>query len=199
MRFLVVEDEELVARALRKVLAPFGEVSLAMTVKEAETLLASGAEWSAFFIDIGLPDGSGMAVLAQARGAHPETPAMVLTGKLDAEAINTAFDLEAEYVLKPVRRSRIANFLLLRSDFPTKLRREVESWRAKYSLSDAEADVLERAAKGESRESIAASRGCSLLTVKAHVANLIGKTRDASLHDAASRLLRAIAGCSPAD
>ncbi len=64
-------------------------------------------------------------------------------------------------------------------------------WQKSYSLCDAELDVLSRSALGEDRELIAEKRASSQATVKAHIANLLKKTRDPSLHRAVQRLLRA--------
>ena len=194
MRFLVVEDDEIVGRAMRVLLAPYGEMILAPTARDAERVLGSESVWSAFFIDVRLPDGSGLELLAHARVDYPTTPAMVLTGCLDADAINTTFDLDAEYVAKPVHKDRITRFLMAHPEFSQRLQQAVETWRKRYALSDAEADVLSRSAAGETREIIAEARHCSPLTLKTHVANLLGKTDDDSLFVAVGRLLRFLAG-----
>jgi two-component system response regulator DevR len=198
MNFLVVDDEELVQRAMKRVLGPLGRVTIASTVSDSVKLLRSQRDWTAFFIDLGLPDGSGLDVLAHARIEYPNTPAMVLTGCLDRHAVNTAFDLDAEYVLKPIERSRIERFLFARPDFATRLRATVDAWRQRHGLSEAEADVLLRAAMGGCRESIAEERGGSPHTVRTHVTNLLQKTGDRCLHNAVARVLREIAGDAPA-
>ncbi|HEX8789933.1 MAG TPA: response regulator transcription factor [Polyangiaceae bacterium] len=197
--FLVVEDEDMVARAMERVLSPFGETCLAASVSDAQRQLALRCDWTAFFIDLNLPDGSGLEVLGQVRAEYPTAPVMVLTGATDQAAINAAFDLDAEYVVKPVQQARIVKFLVTHQDFGARLDRTIGAWRSRYTLSDAEADVLRRAALGETRDEIAAARECSVLTVKTHVTNLLQKTGDASLHAAVGRLLRATAGDPRAD
>jgi DNA-binding CsgD family transcriptional regulator len=122
---------------------------------------------------------------------------MVLTGFIARESVNAAYDLEAEYVAKPVHKARIARFLLARPDFEARLTQATAAWRERYGLSDAEADVLHRAAAGETRETIAAARQSSVLTIKAQVKNLLRKTGDDSLHVAVERLLRTLAGDAP--
>jgi DNA-binding NarL/FixJ family response regulator len=197
--FLVVEDDELVARTMKRLLTAFGETCLATSVSQAQQLLASRHDWVAFFIDLMLPDGSGLDVLSQVRAEYLVAPVMVLTGTADAPAINAAFDLDADYVVKPVQQSRIAKFLLSHQSFGARLDRSLAAWRQRYGLSDAETDVLRRAARGETREDIAADRSCSLLTIKTHVTNLLQKTGDASLHSSVGRLLRSMAGDPRAD
>ncbi|HEX8789931.1 MAG TPA: response regulator [Polyangiaceae bacterium] len=194
MPFLVVEDHEIMAQVMGRLLAPFGEMHLAASALDAQKLLASRDDWTAFFIDLRLPDGSGIDLLSHARVDYPHTPAMILTAAVDAAAINAAFDLDADYVLKPLQPARIEKFLRSRRDFGARVEDAVTIWRQRYSLSEAEADVLRRASLGESRAEIAEARGCSLLTIKTQVTNLIQKTGDPSLHGAVSRLLRGVAG-----
>ena len=194
MHFLLVEDEEIAERAMCRLVAPYGELRLARTVREAEQLLSTRDDWGAFFIDLGLPDGSGLDVLAQARQDHPTTPAMVLTGSLEPESINTAFDLGAAYVIKPVQKARVKRFLLEHGSFALRLEHTMTAWRQRYALSEAEADVLRRACAGETREGIAQGRGSAERTIKAHVNNLLRKTGDDSLLGAVGRVLRMVAG-----
>lgn len=194
MRLLLIEDDELVAHALSRDLAAFGEVVVAATVADAERALASTEPWDALFVDVRLPDGSGLDVLRQARASHPAIRALVLTGAADGEVVNTSFDLGAPPVQKPVTRLRIAQFLAGGPDFTRRLQEQVERWRVVYRLTPAELDILRRTAIGESREGIVASRGCSSLTFKKQVRSLLHKTQDDSLPAAAIRLLRAMAG-----
>lgn len=110
-RYLVVEDEPYVGRALLRLVRPFGEGVLARTVRAAKGQLASTVPWRAFLIDLGLPDGSGLDVLRAVREAFPRAPAMVLTGRVEAELINAVHDLGAQYTVKPIDERRVQRFL----------------------------------------------------------------------------------------
>lgn len=193
-RFLVVEDDPYVARALELILRRHSDVVVVGSAGEADVLLAGNSSWSGIFLDIRLPDGSGLDVLRRARVVHPHLPAMVLTGLAYAEAINSAYDLHAEYVVKPVATERIERFSRDAAAFSSRLARTVEVWAARYGLSEAEGDVLVRAAAGQSRQNIAGARGSSELTVKKHVGNILRLTGDESLQAAVTRLLRELAG-----
>lgn len=193
MRYLVVEDDETAASALGRLLAPMGDVVVACTARGALRVLSEHRAWSAFFLGVRLPDGSGLEVLMHARVDFPATPAMVLTCNVDARTVNTAFDLGAEYVVKPLERDRILRFLEAR-DFAARLRRVTAEYQKRYGLSPAETDVLERSAAGLTREQVAALRSCSPLTLKTHVAHLLGKTGDQTLSEVVARLLRQLAG-----
>jgi DNA-binding response OmpR family regulator len=109
--FLVVEDDDAVARALTRIVRFYGEVALATTAGDARRLLEQAGPWKAFVLDVGLPDGSGLDLLADVREAFPSTPALVLTGRTEASAINAAFDLDAHYAVKPIEESRVRRFL----------------------------------------------------------------------------------------
>jgi DNA-binding response OmpR family regulator len=109
--FLVVEDDDAVARALTRIIRSYGEVALATTAGDARRLLEQAVPWRAFVLDVGLPDGSGLDLLADMRDAFPSTPALVLTGRTEACAINAAFDLDAHYAVKPIEESRVRRFL----------------------------------------------------------------------------------------
>jgi CheY-like chemotaxis protein len=109
-RFLVVDDDPVVARHLVRVVRPFGEAVVASTVRDARNALASFAAWRALFVDLGLPDGLGLDVLDQAQLAQPDVPAMVLTGSVEPDLINAVHDRGAGYVVKPVDGARIERF-----------------------------------------------------------------------------------------
>jgi ActR/RegA family two-component response regulator len=110
-RFLVVDDDPTVGRQLARLVRPFGEAVVAGTVSGANALLAAPVSWRGFFVDLGLPDGSGLDVVGAARTACPGARAMVLTGNTDAGMINAVHDLGANYVVKPVDGARIEKFL----------------------------------------------------------------------------------------
>jgi DNA-binding CsgD family transcriptional regulator len=83
----------------------------------------------------------------------------------------------------------MAKFLKDAASLETRLSPALRLWAARYGLSEAERDLLRRAALGESKSAIATSRGVSRETIKTQVGTLLGKTGDASLHAAAERLL----------
>jgi DNA-binding NarL/FixJ family response regulator len=57
-------------------------------------------------------------------------------------------------------------------------------------MSNAQTDILRRAARGENRDTIAAFRSSSPSTVKRQIVDLLQKTGDESLHAAIERLTR---------
>ncbi len=193
--FLIVEDDAAVARSITRVIRPLGEPVLVTTAAAAHASIRA-RPWTALILDLVLPDGDGLDVLAGARGYRPFLPIMVLTGHLDALRVNAVHDAAAAYVCKPACPHRITRFVThAATTFDTRLGLALEAWRARYHLSDAEADVLRRTALGESRPVIAAARTSSEETVKKQAANLLRLTQiDGTLQEAANRLLREMAG-----
>jgi ActR/RegA family two-component response regulator len=109
-RFLVVEDDPLVGRSLARMVRPFGEPVVVGDVAGANAALGEPRPWQGLFIDLQLPDGSGLDVIERARLACPAARAMVLTGHVEPALINAVHDLGATYVVKPIDRDRIERF-----------------------------------------------------------------------------------------
>lgn len=104
MRILLVEDDpELGRRLSERLRAADFTVDLATSQSEAE-------DWpdlermAAVILDLGLPDGSGLALLRQWRDARIETPILILTARSSwqdkVEGLNAGSD---DFVVKPVR------------------------------------------------------------------------------------------------
>ncbi len=110
-RFLVVDDELLVRRALGRMLGRRGEPVFAANVLEARRLIATSGSWAAIVADLRLPDGSGLDVIAHFRRVHPDAPALLLTGHVEGPAVNAAFRLGADVLSKPVDSALIWQFL----------------------------------------------------------------------------------------
>jgi len=103
-------------------------------------MLSRPGTWTGFVLDVGLPDGSGLDLLADARTKFPATPALVLTGRTEASSINAAFDLNADYVVKPIAEARVRHFLDV-ARHPARARRAAPSRGAAPSAGS---DPLQR-------------------------------------------------------
>jgi CheY-like chemotaxis protein len=69
-RFLLVEDDTMLVRALLRHMPAYGATTVAASAAEAAVALAAPTRWTALLVDIGLPDGSGLDVLAKARSTN---------------------------------------------------------------------------------------------------------------------------------
>jgi ActR/RegA family two-component response regulator len=70
-RFLVVDDDASVGRHLARIVRPFGEAVVAGSVSGAMALLEAHVAWRGFFVDLGLPDGSGLDVVRRRGRCSP--------------------------------------------------------------------------------------------------------------------------------
>lgn len=106
MRALVIDDEPLARRELRRLLAPFDWVNIvgeASDVREARESI-DGLHPALIFLDIQMPGGNGFDLLAELEW----TPRVIFTTAYDQYALK-AFEVSAlDYLLKPVEPNRLA-------------------------------------------------------------------------------------------
>ena len=102
MRLLVIEDEERLVEVLKSALGRAGFVVDAVrTAADAREALALVA-YDAAILDLGLPDGDGLQLLAEARRAGRNIPALVLTARDAVEDRVQGLDAGADdYLVKP--------------------------------------------------------------------------------------------------
>lgn len=193
--FLIAEDDELVGRVLVRTLSEHGRTELVTTVEDARLALRARS-FTAVVVDVGLPDGSGLDLIADARSHDPSVAALVVSGGVDERRLAEAHHLGAHYLLKPVDTRQLGLFAVrMRSkvrERDAKIAALIERWSVEYDLTPAEAGVLALAVQGTARSRLAESRGVAASTVKKQVQVILTKTGDTSLEAAVSRLLRAI-------
>jgi DNA-binding response OmpR family regulator len=81
MRILVVEDNAELAGLIAEGLADADyETDRVATAADARHALGN-ARYSAVVLDLGLPDGDGLAVLGDVRARHDEVPVLILTAR----------------------------------------------------------------------------------------------------------------------
>src|SRR4029077_12626980 len=77
MRLLLVEDNEQLSQLLGKEFEGAGfATDIVTTASEAQSVLAR-VHYSAIVLDLGLPDGDGLAVLRELRQRGDPTPALI--------------------------------------------------------------------------------------------------------------------------
>lgn len=102
MRLLIVEDDPLIADSLTEGLSPLGNTVEVFThLNEARTALAYN-QFDLVVLDLGLPDGSGLTLLAEIRERGDATPVMILTARDGVAERVQGLDLGADdYLTKP--------------------------------------------------------------------------------------------------
>ena len=109
MRILIVEDDELVADALRRGLVDAGFVADRVgSAEDAEAVFAS-EEFDLAVVDIGLPGADGLTLVRRMRRAGNSTPVLILTARDGLADRVDALDLGADdYLVKPFELPEVA-------------------------------------------------------------------------------------------
>jgi DNA-binding NarL/FixJ family response regulator len=188
-KILIVEDEPWLSSTLVRATETYFQPVTAASKAAAIHLVDQGAEVVAAIVDIGLPDGSGLEVVAALRRRAPEIPILVLTGSNQPEAINEAQLLRAEYVVKPFFSDNVARFvqraLAHRSSVDKeRLQALVTQISTEHKLSQREAQILIFAVEGVPRRHMADVLGVSENTVKTQVRSLLEKLGKPALTEA---------------
>lgn len=106
MRAIIVDDEPLARKELRRLLAEFPWVEIvgeAANVSQAAPLIEAHAP-DVLFLDIQMPGGTGFDLLAQLE----QVPHVIFTTAYDNHAVQ-AFEVNAlDYLLKPIEPERLA-------------------------------------------------------------------------------------------
>lgn len=106
MRALIIDDEPLARRELRRLLAEFDWLSIegeAANIEEAKQLIEA-LDPALIFLDIKMPGGTGFDLLEQLE----HMPQVIFTTAYEEHAVK-AFDANAlDYLLKPIDPERLA-------------------------------------------------------------------------------------------
>lgn len=102
VQVLFVEDDPMIARTLSMGLRYEGfALSHAASIAAAMQLLQQQA-FELIMLDVGLPDGDGIALCKQLRGLHPDTPILMLSARSDESAVVASIEGGADdYIRKP--------------------------------------------------------------------------------------------------
>ena len=182
---LVVEDLPDVREWLRHVVMeafPGIQVRVAADIAGARRALAVEVPQLAL-IDLGLPDGNGVDLIAEVHQRHPELHCVVTTIYTDDAHLFPALRAGAAgYLLKDLDADELFDLLgglergevVMTRAMSSRLLRQASSADSNPSteaLTEREIDVLRLVADGQSNKRIALSLGLSVHTVKLHLRN----------------------------
>lgn len=196
---LLLEDLPEIRAWLRSLVLqifPGATISESARVNDALALVA-GVRFDLALIDLGLPDGSGVDVVARLREVQPEAQSVVVTIHDDDEHLFPALQAGAfGYILKEQARELITEQLQRISQgepplSPSIARRVMAYFSAKakpqrlsqpnanampaVNLTDRESEVLLRVAKGYTLPEIAVQLGLSRHTIADYVKQIYRK------------------------
>jgi two-component system OmpR family response regulator len=108
MRVLLVEDDEEIAKRLIARLSSSGFLVEHAPDGQTAIDIASPNQFSAYILDLGLPDISGMELIRQWRAEGVNGPILILSARGTWEEKVAALNLGADdYVVKPVRAEEL--------------------------------------------------------------------------------------------
>lgn len=177
-RILCVDDHPVTRRGLVQILGlepgfqVVGEAASAAEAVEAATTLAPDV----VVLDMRLPDGDGIGVMARLAACAPKARVVVLSSFCAAETVRAAAGAGAcAYLPKDAPPERIAaavrGALAGRRDFPCGLGAAPEV----CALTEREQAVLRLLVAGGANKEIGRRLGISDATARTHVQNILGK------------------------
>jgi two-component system LytT family response regulator len=193
LRALVVEDDAHVASSILRMLARARGCDTRVVGSVAAARQHLG-DVDLVIADVGLPDGSGVDIIARARKTEPPPACVLISASVDRERLGVAHDLGVPFLVKPleqkqlelvVRRARAA-----KTAFRDRVAAMIDAWGRRYALSPTLIELLSLAVDGQPRAELARLRGVSAHTIEKQIVALLSRTGDRTLEAAARRVLR---------
>lgn len=204
-RILIVDDHALFAEAIRLTLEAQGVdvVGIVHTVEEGLEAVHR-LRPDVALVDIGLPDGSGLALGERILEDLPETKVVALSALGDPRAVRDALKIGFHgYIIKDTSISRFVSAIeavlsgevvVPRALAPRVAGKQSSDEQAVALLVDQltprERQVLELLVEGASGQTIARTLGISPNTVRTHVQNVLTKLQVRSRLEAATFAVR---------
>lgn len=187
-RVVLVDDHPMMRMGVRRVLesAPWIDVvGEAASGRQALSVLER-TDPDVVFLDIGLPDGNGVSLVAAIRGACSRVKIVVFTCLADEATVRATFEAGVDGFLtkiaspneivdavRQVCRGQIAASADVVTHLTSRMRQAGD--RSDGALTAREREVWREIAKGSSNREIAQTLFVSEHTVKFHVHNLLRK------------------------
>lgn len=193
--FLIVEDDELVAKWLVRVFSGYRPTTRVGTVRDARAIVADTAQaLLAIVSDVHLPDGSGLDVVRFAREQRPAISVLVLTSSTQPKVVNGSFLLGASFLSKPTTEESLDVFarkaIAAEGVDDARVLGVLERVAEEWSLTDREAELLTLAVSDRARSDLAGALGVSENTTKTQVKNLLRKAAARNLDHVVRMVLR---------
>ena len=183
IRLMLVDDHDMVARALKIVLEDEPDIDVVAVANSAAqaVAIATTARPDLILMDYYLPDGDGASAAARIRSDNPNITVVLLTGSADPDALQRAVDAGcAGYLDKSgpldelaaaIRVAAAGQVVISAED----LSRLVPRTREGTVLTEREREILFLIADGLTNQAIAARLVLSVHTVRTHVQTILGK------------------------
>jgi len=202
MKFLVVDDHELIREAMRgalKQLDAEATILEAADSRQAMPLIEENIDLDLILLDLNLPDRDGFSMLVELRKTHPSVPVVVMSAQQDQDSVVKALRLGAfGFIPKSATRKLILGALqfvmsggtyippqALPSEQPPLTPTPAPTLQAKpetgadkvspadFGLTGRQIDVLALIMQGKSNKAICRVLDLSEPTVKSHVSAIL--------------------------
>lgn len=189
----IIDDDPAVRDSVTALLAAAGHAVRAYPSALAFLEGLPAAPPGCVLTDVQMPEMSGLELLAALAGRQSEFAVVVLTGRGDVPmAVEALKNGASDFLLKPYEPQALLDAVdhalsRLRSAQGMR-RKQMESAERLAALTGRERDVLQGLAAGASNKEIAKTLSISPRTVESYRANIMLKTKSASL----SELLRLV-------
>jgi DNA-binding NarL/FixJ family response regulator len=197
MKFLVVDDHELIREAMRGALAELdGDAAIleAPDSREAMRLIEEHPDVDLILLDLDLPDRDGFSVLSEVRMSHPAISIVVMSAQQDHDSVVNALNKGARgFIAKSATRKVILGAVQLvisggvyipplpgqeqATSFPAGMPQAPVS-PADLGLTERQMDVLALLMQGKSNKAICRLLDLSEPTVKSHVSAILRALRE---------------------
>ena len=195
-KLLLVEDDPTLGVTLKERLANEGyQVQWASTAAAARSAFEGSRDWDLVLFDVGLPDGSGSALIEEIVARFPKALVIVTTVYDDEESLLEALAAGAQgYLLKDQDGPAIAHRLAMIEHgevpiSPAIARRLLQRLRPEapsgVALSPRETEVLRMIGRGLKSSEVAEILAISPQTVATHVKTIYRKLEITSRAEAA--------------
>ena len=184
IRVLIVDDQQLLRRGLKLLLAQSPEIQVVTTCASAAETLVSlhNSEVDVVLADAVMPGMDGPELVEQCRTLWPSLPVIILTTFDDATIVRRSIKAGAAgFLLKDVSPTTLAEAITAAYDGPPYVDPRVAHLLALPSrfagLTPTEKTVAELVGQGLSNREIAAELHLAEGTVKNHISALLRKTQ----------------------
>ena len=185
---LIIDDEPNLARSLGLILQHAGYViKTAGTANEALHMLQTGA-YDLVFLDIKLPDQSGIQLLPQIRDIYPNMPVIILTAHATLDTAIEAVRAGArDYLLKPIDPESILSLVnkILNDEKTPQRRREItgliQELLDELRVIDGEEDQATEHASSTQMDDSTRYLKCGSLALDLHTRSVLLPSRKVSL------------------
>lgn len=181
---MIVDDHEVVRRGIAEVIDRSDGMHVVAEAGSVEEGLRRAVlvRPEVMLVDLRLPDGTGIDLMARLRESLPEVRPVVLTSFDDDDALAAALEVGAvAFLLKTVRGAEIADVVRAVAagrtllDERTLTRRRADHDDPTADLTPSEHKVLDLIGEGLSNREIAKRLNVAEKTVKNHITSLLSK------------------------